>query len=162
MISIVICALAPSLPYFANKRFTESTNRKVNADNERRVTQNGANMEWQKRKMELAYLKLLVLTITFGSSFTVMGYEDHASTKDWPVVAWLSGYGQWVRILSLVGLVGSGVIAFLIAQWWIAAMVLLAGFLLSVSGISLLKWRVQIIAVIGIIAGSLLSVTYVL
>ena len=112
--------------------------------------------------MDLAYLKLLVLTITFGSSYTIMGYKDHASTKDWPVVAWLAGYGQLVRILSLVGLVGSGVIAFLIAQWWIAAMVLLAGFLLSVSGISLLKWHVQIIAVVGIIAGSLLSVTYVL
>ena len=112
--------------------------------------------------MDLAYLKLLVLTITFGSSYTMMGYEDHASTKDWPVVAWLSGYAQWVRLFSLVGLVGSGVIAFLIAQWWVADMVLLAGLLLSVSGVFLLKWRVQIIAVIGIVVGSLLSLTYVL
>jgi hypothetical protein len=112
--------------------------------------------------LDLLILKYLVLVLTFGSGFVVVGYEDHAEMKGWPVGSWLSGDTSLMKLLSVVCMLSAIVISFMVFSWWSPLVVILAGICVGFLASQLLKSWVQLPAIVGVAAGFVLCPLWVL
>ena len=99
---------------------------------------------------------LIILIIAFGSSFILIGYEDHARMNGWTVGEWLSGAASPMKILSVITMLTSLGIAFDLYSWWTPIVVFIAGFIFGFAATQLLKSLVQFVAIIGTIVGLVL------
>ena len=111
---------------------------------------------------EKTIIDFVILVVTFGSAFILIGYEDHARMKGWPVGAWLAGDAPFLKILSVVTMLIALGVSFYLYRWWSPFIVLGLGFLFGFIATQLLKYRVQLVAVLGTVVGWVLCLTYVL
>jgi len=107
-------------------------------------------------------IDLLILIMAFGCGFILIGYEDHARMKGWPVGEWLSGGAPPMKILSVITMLISLGLSFYLYSWWTPLVVFLLGFIFGFIATQLLKSLVQFVAVIGTIIGWVLCLVYVL
>lgn len=107
-------------------------------------------------------IDLIILTVAFGSSFILIGYEDHARMKGWPVGEWLSGGAPFMKVLAIITMIISLGVSFYIYKWWTPFVVFIAGFIFGFIATQLLRSLVQFVAVIGTILGWVLCLVYVL
>jgi len=107
-------------------------------------------------------IDLLILIMAFGCGFILIGYEDRARMKGWPVGEWLSGGAPPMKILSVITMLISLGLSFYLYSWWTPLVVFLLGFIFGFIATQLLKSLVQFVAVIGTIIGWVLCLVYVL
>ena len=106
-------------------------------------------------------IDLIILIMAFGCGFILIGYEDHARLKRWPVGEWLSGDAPFIKILSVITMLLSLGLSFYIYSWWIPFVVFILGFIFGFIATQLLKSLVQFVAVIGTVIGWVLRLVYV-
>jgi hypothetical protein len=111
---------------------------------------------------EKTIIDFTILSVTFASAFVIVGYEDHARMKGWPVGAWLVGGTSFLKILAFVTMLISLGASFYLYKWWSPIVVFASGFVLGFLASELLTYRVQIFAVLGTVIGWVLCLTYVL
>lgn len=102
------------------------------------------------------------MAITFGSAFVIVGYEDHARVRGWPVGAWLSGDAPFLKIFSFVTMLIALGTSFYVYRWWSPFVVFVLGFSFGFVSSQMLKYRVQLVALLGAVVGWVLCLTYVL
>lgn len=107
-------------------------------------------------------IDFIIMSITFGSAIVVAGYEDFARTKGWTVGARFSGGRSLLKIVSLAALLITLGISFYVYSWWSPLIVLALGFTYGFLSLLLLKQRVQVVAALGVVAGLVLCLAYVL
>lgn len=98
----------------------------------------------------------MVLVVTFGSAFVIVGYEIQARHHGWPVGEWLSGDATPLKIWAFLALIATPVVA-LLQHWWLAVVVVIAGFFYGFSITTVLRYRAQIASVIGLVVGSAIT-----
>lgn len=106
-------------------------------------------------------VSVIILTIAFGSAFVLIGYEHHARMNGWPVGQWLSGDASFLKILSVITMLLSLILAFMRIAWWGPIFIFILGFIFGFASTQLLKYNVQFIAVFGTVIGWLLSILLV-
>ncbi len=111
---------------------------------------------------EKTIIDYFILVVTFGSAFILIGYEDHARMKGWPVGAWLAGDAPVLKILSVITMLTALGISFYLYRWWSLFIVFGLGFLFGFIATQLLKYRVKLVAVLGTVVGWVLCIIYVL
>ena len=107
-------------------------------------------------------IDLIILTITFGCSFILIGYEDHARIKGWPVGQMLSGAVSPMKVFSIITMLISLGLSFYIYSWWIPIIVFILSVVFGFVATQLLKSLVQFVAVTGVAVGWVLCLVYVL
>ena len=107
-------------------------------------------------------IDFIILVITFGCSFILIGYEDDAKIRGWPVVAWLSGDAPFLKLLAFVTVLLTLGVPFYLYSWWSPFVVLIVGFLFGFTSTQILKSKVQFVAILGTVVGWVLCLTYVL
>jgi hypothetical protein len=112
--------------------------------------------------MDPTILKYAVLVMTFGSGLVLIGYEDHARMRGWPVGALLAGDAPFMKLLAVVCMLSSVAISFFAFHWWSPLVVIALGFCLGFFASQLLKSWVQLPAMLGAIAGFILCPLWVL
>jgi hypothetical protein len=100
--------------------------------------------------------------MTFGCAFILIGYEDHAKMKGWPVGEWLSGDAPFMKTLSAITMLISLGGSFYLYSWWTPIIVFVSGFIFGFIATQVLKSLVQFVAVIGTILGWVLCLVYIL
>ena len=111
---------------------------------------------------EKTIVDFAILAITFGSAFILIGYEEEAINKGWPVGMWLSGDASWLKVLAFLAMIGTLGLSFYIYFWWSPVIVFGLGFLFGFIATQLLKQNVQFIAVLGTVVGWVICLIYVL
>jgi hypothetical protein len=112
--------------------------------------------------MNLVLLKYAVLIATFGSGFILVGYEDHARMRGWPVGALLAGDAPPMKLLAFACMLVSVIVAFFSFSWWSPLVVIGIGFVAAFAISEVLKSWVQFLAMAGAVAGFILSLLWVL
>jgi hypothetical protein len=103
-----------------------------------------------------------ILIIAFGSSFLIMGYEQHARMRGWPVGAWLSGDAPPLKFFGFLTMLLSLGVSFYVYPWWSPITVLILGVSFGFIASELLRQWVQFLAIFGSILGWILCLTVVL
>ena len=111
---------------------------------------------------EKLLIDFIILSVAFGSAFVIIGYEDHARVKGWPLGSWLAGDAPFLKILAIVTMLTALGIAFYVYKWWSPLIVFVLGFVFGFFATGILKSRVQLFAIIGAVIGWFLCLTYVL
>jgi hypothetical protein len=106
-------------------------------------------------------IDFIILSVTFGSAFVFVGYEDYARARGLPLGERFAG-ASLLKIVSLLMLIVSLGISFYVYRWWSPFIVLVLGFTFGFLSLLLLKQRMQVIAALGSVIGGLLCLTYVL
>lgn len=107
-------------------------------------------------------IDFIILIVTFGCAFIVIGYENEARRNGWSVGEWLSGDTAFIKIFSVVTIIIPLGVSFSKYEWWTPIAVVLAGIVFGFIASQILKSLVQILAVIGAVAGWVLCLVYVL
>jgi len=100
---------------------------------------------------EAGLLKELILVFGFTFGFIIVGYEEHASTRGWPVGEWLRGMGL-IKILGFLVMLGAIVSSLIITPWWFVFITVIGGILIGFCLSNIFRSSVQVIAIIGTIA----------
>jgi hypothetical protein len=98
-----------------------------------------------------AYLEPAVLTLIFAFGFTIVVYEQFAVPRVWFIEPSLRGNSH-VKLAGVFSIFMAPGLAFQLLDWWQAVVVLLAGLVLFLIVIFLLKSRSQYVAAGGLIA----------
>jgi hypothetical protein len=105
---------------------------------------------------------LMILFMAFGCGFILIGYENHARIKGWPVGEWLSGDAPFMKVLSVITMLISLGLSFYLYSWWTPLLVFILGFIFGFIATQLLKSFVQFVAITGTVVGWVLCLVYVL
>ena len=111
---------------------------------------------------EKTIIDFIILVITFGCSFVLIGYEDNARMEGWPVGAWLTGDAPFLKLLAFGTMFIALCISFYLYSWWSPLIIFILGFLFGFIATQILKSKVQFVAVVGTVVGWVLCLTYVL
>ena len=112
--------------------------------------------------MDKAIIDYLILAFTFGSAFVIVGYEDEARERGWPVGSWLSGDAPPLKIIAILNMLLAIGLSFYIYKWWSPLVVLAVGFIYGFLASMILRYRVQFLALVGTVVGFVLCLVYVL
>lgn len=104
----------------------------------------------------------LILSITFGSGLVIVGYEDHARMKGWPVGEWFSGDAPPLKILAFTAMIVSLGMSFYFYHWWSPAVILALGSGIGFCASRALAFRVQGAALAGVLVGLILCFSSIL
>ncbi len=107
-------------------------------------------------------LKYAVLAMTFGSGLILIGYEDQARMKGWPVGELLSGDASFMKLPAFGCILSSVAISFFAFQWWSLFVTIGLGFTYGFLASQIMKSWVQFPAILGAISGFILCPLWVL
>ncbi len=108
------------------------------------------------------FINFIILAITFGCGFIIVGYEVEARRNGWSIGQWMSGDASFMKIFAFITMVTSLGISFSLYEWWTPFVVFFAGFIFGFIASQILKSLVQVLAVVGAIVGWVLCLVYVL
>jgi len=94
-------------------------------------------------------VRVIVFLTTIACAFSLISYPDYAQARGWRVGALIDKDTGWVRIGSLVALVGTLIISFLEGSWWHPIVLLPSGWGAAYASVRLLREAVQAVALLG-------------
>ncbi len=107
-------------------------------------------------------LKVALLALTFGFAFTIVGYADYANAKGWPVGEWFRDSTSFANVFGFLGVIAAPIVTLWILPWWAVIIVLVGGFVFGLIATNVLKARVQIVALAGLVVCWVTNIFYVL
>lgn len=100
--------------------------------------------------------------MTFGSGVILIGYEDHARMRGWPVGTLLAGDAFFMKHLAVGCMLSAVAISFFAFHWWSPLVIIALGFCFGLLASEMLKSWVQLPAMLGAIIGFILCPLWVL
>ncbi|WP_340106347.1 hypothetical protein [Rhodohalobacter sp. 8-1] len=108
--------------------------------------------------MTTTTLNLIILILTASFGWLTIAYEGYANMHGLTVGSWLSGPFTWFQGIAYIALIVSVILSFFTVAWWAPAVVLIAGNILVRIMLPTMKANSQIVAMVGVFVGLLLSV----
>ena len=76
---------------------------------------------------EAGFLKELILVSGFAFGWVLIGHEEYAKAKGWPVIVRLEDAG-YVKLLAVMTMVGAVISSLFVTPWWFVFITLVGGF----------------------------------
>lgn len=92
----------------------------------------------------------VLLVLEFAFALIIVSYPFYARPKGWPVGQLINEPGVWLYSFVLVGLLGSPIFGLLVGPWWLVLLVPSVGWLSALVLTEMLRWHVQMVAVVGL------------
>ena len=107
-------------------------------------------------------IKTAILVLTFGFGLAIIAYPSFADHKGWPVKQWVRSGTSFGSIFGFFGVISSPIVATVFFSWWVALVVVVAGFFFGLVITRALKTHTQFVAPAGLLVCWVGDILYVL
>ena len=104
---------------------------------------------------------LSIYTLTAACSWICLAYRGFAKNSNWPVIKPLQEDFSWPKLLAFASMAWACLRSIQTIGLWAPFVILIFGFFVAFIATFLMRSRIQVVAIAGLIAGSIGTILYI-